>query len=68
MTTLRDVQGIIPVVHTPFLADDSIDVDGVSRQLDWAQSLAIGGYCTGMVSELLRLTETVPRQAQCGGR
>ena len=45
MTAPRNVEGIIPVVHTPFLADDSIDWESLERELEWAQSLAIAGYC-----------------------
>lgn len=50
------ISGILPIVHTPFLDNDSIDTDSLKRQLDWAFELGIDGYCTGMVSELIRLT------------
>lgn len=51
-----NIRGVIPVAHTPFLDDDSIDVDSLARQLDWAYAEGVPGFCTGMVSELLRLT------------
>jgi 4-hydroxy-tetrahydrodipicolinate synthase len=45
------------VVHTPFLEDESIDEESLQRQVDWAIRQGASGYCTGMVSELLRLTD-----------
>jgi 4-hydroxy-tetrahydrodipicolinate synthase len=46
----------LPIAHTPFLADDSLDVDSLRRQIDWAYQVGADGFGTGMVSELLRLT------------
>lgn len=48
--------GVLPVVHTPFLNDDSIDWASLEREVDWVLSQGADGLCTGMVSELLRLT------------
>jgi 4-hydroxy-tetrahydrodipicolinate synthase len=48
--------GVIPIAHTPFLDDDSIDVDSLVRQIDRAYRLGADGFATGMVSEILRLT------------
>jgi 4-hydroxy-tetrahydrodipicolinate synthase len=50
------IAGILPIVHTPFGADDEIDFDTLRPQIDWAFDQGANGYCTGMVSELLRLT------------
>lgn len=50
------ISGVLPIAHTPFLADHALDRASLARQLDWAFSLGAHGYCTGMVSELLRLT------------
>ena len=50
------IQGVIPVAHTPFTADEDIDWSSLERQVDWAFERGADGYCTGMVSELLRLT------------
>jgi 4-hydroxy-tetrahydrodipicolinate synthase len=52
----QPVRGVIPVAHTPFGDDDAIDFESLSRQIDWAFEHGADGYCTGMVSELLRLT------------
>jgi 4-hydroxy-tetrahydrodipicolinate synthase len=50
------IEGVLPIVHTPFTDLDEIDLAGIERQVDWAFDLGASGYCTGMVSELLRLT------------
>lgn len=52
----KTIEGVLPIVHTPFTADDKIDVDSLHCELAWALERPIGGYCTGMVSELLRLS------------
>lgn len=52
----QPIQGVIPVAHTPFTPDDQIDWQSLERQIDWAFQQGADGYCTGMVSELLRLT------------
>lgn len=50
------IQGVLPIAHTPFLDDDSLDLASLKRQIDWAYSVGADGFGTGMVSELLRLT------------
>ena len=50
------IEGVLPIVHTPFTESDAIDVASLHRELEWALRRPIGGYCTGMVSELLRLS------------
>lgn len=53
---MPDLSGVLPIVHTPFLDDDTIDDESLARQIDWAFAQGASGYGTGMVSELLRLT------------
>lgn len=48
--------GVIPIVHTPFRDDDSIDRESLTREIDRAYALGANGFGTGMVSEILRLT------------
>ncbi|MBC8355335.1 MAG: dihydrodipicolinate synthase family protein [Planctomycetes bacterium] len=50
------IAGVLPVVHTPFHNDDTIDWESLERQVEWAFAEEADGYCTGMVSELFRLT------------
>lgn len=52
----RSIAGVLPIAHTPFTDEDAIDVASLERQIDWAFAVGADGYCTGMVSELLRLT------------
>jgi 2-keto-3-deoxy-L-arabinonate dehydratase len=52
----NSISGVLPIAHTPFRSDDSIDFDSLSRQIDWAFETGADGFATGMVSELLRLT------------
>lgn len=50
------IHGVLPIAHTPFSNDDSIDLASLERQIDWAFAMGADGFATGMVSELLRLT------------
>jgi 4-hydroxy-tetrahydrodipicolinate synthase len=50
------ITGVLPIVHTPFTDGDSIDFASMERQVEWVFEVGASGYCTGMVSELLRLT------------
>ncbi|WP_397569438.1 dihydrodipicolinate synthase family protein [Schlesneria sp. T3-172] len=52
----RQISGVLPIAHTPFLEDNSIDFESLRRQVDWGFEVGAEGFCTGMVSELLRLT------------
>lgn len=52
----KPIRGVLPIAHTPFLDDDSIDFESLRRQVDWAFEAGADGLGTGMVSELLRLT------------
>jgi 4-hydroxy-tetrahydrodipicolinate synthase len=49
--------GVFPILHTPLTAADEIDADSMKKQIDWAFELGVDGVCTGMVSEVLRLTD-----------
>lgn len=52
----KPIEGVIPVAHTPFTENDEIDWASLERQVNWAIDCGANGICTGMVSELLRLT------------
>ncbi len=52
----RPIQGVLPIAHTPFTEDDAIDYGSLKKQIDWPLDVGADGVCTGMVSELLRLT------------
>lgn len=50
------LQGVLPIVHTPFLENDDLDEPTLRREIDWIFAVGADGFGTGMVSELLRLT------------
>ncbi|QDT98185.1 dihydrodipicolinate synthase family protein [Gimesia aquarii] len=50
------IQGVLPVLHTPLQADETIDRDVLQREIDWCYELGVDGICGAMVSEVLRLT------------
>jgi 4-hydroxy-tetrahydrodipicolinate synthase len=58
----RPLQGVLPIVHTPFDERDEIDAAALRREVDWAFAQGIGGIGTGMVSELSRLTRDERQQ------
>lgn len=49
------LQGVLPVLHTPFHADGSIDRETFGREIDWAFQVGADGCVIAMVSEILRL-------------
>ncbi|QEG38172.1 dihydrodipicolinate synthase family protein [Roseimaritima ulvae] len=51
-----NINGILPILHTPFDANDEIDRDCLKREIDWAFEQGSHGVCSAMVSEILRLT------------
>lgn len=50
------IEGVLPILHTPFDAADEIDWDSLQREIDWAFEVGADGVCSAMVSEVLRLT------------
>jgi dihydrodipicolinate synthase/N-acetylneuraminate lyase len=56
VSTRREVHGVLPVLSTPFNAEDEIDREILEREIEWVLSLGADGVTTGMVSEILRLS------------
>lgn len=54
--------GVLPVVQTPFHADETIDFATLESEIDWLFERGANGVVVAMVSEILRLS-TVERQA-----
>ncbi len=50
------IQGVLPVVQTPFTETDTVDYPALKRQVDWAFEVGADGVGTGMVSEVSKLT------------
>ncbi|MFM7539837.1 MAG: dihydrodipicolinate synthase family protein [Planctomycetota bacterium] len=55
------LHGVLPIVQTPFLPDESIDFEALRNSVAWAAGLGARGVGTGMVSETIRLT--IPERA-----
>jgi dihydrodipicolinate synthase/N-acetylneuraminate lyase len=53
---VKQLSGVLPIVHTPFTDNDRIDSQALKREIDWAYTVGAHGLGTGMVSEILRLT------------
>ena len=56
MTEMPKIEGILPILQTPFDENDQIDRASLQREIDWAFEQGIQGVCSAMVSEILRLT------------
>lgn len=62
MAINRALSGVLPVVQTPFQQNGDIDEVILERELEWVRDQGVAGYTTGMVSELLRLSEVERQQ------
>ena len=57
MNEKYSLAGVLPVLQLPFHADESIDWDTLSGEIDWAYANGAHGIVTAMVTEILRLTD-----------
>jgi len=57
----RELSGVLPVIQTPFLADERIDETALIKECHWVIDQGVSGLTTGMVSEVLRLSESERR-------
>lgn len=57
MTDVTPLAGVLPVVQTPFGSDGEIDTGALRAEVDWAIDQGVAGMTTGMVSEILRLSD-----------
>jgi 4-hydroxy-tetrahydrodipicolinate synthase len=56
------LQGVLPIVHTPFDEHDAIDWGALKSEVDWGFAQGINGLGTGMVSEIARLSADERRE------
>lgn len=56
------LRGVLPVVQTPYHADETIDYDTLGRELDWLFARGVDGVVMAMVSEVLRLADDERRE------
>ncbi|MCY2983681.1 MAG: dihydrodipicolinate synthase family protein [Planctomycetota bacterium] len=55
LATTADLNGVLPVLQTPFTENFAIDVATLESEIDWAFSTGADGVVCAMVSETLRL-------------
>lgn len=53
---ITQLQGVLPIIQTPFLEGGEIDYATLRCEIDWVYAQGADGLGTGMVSEVLRLT------------
>jgi dihydrodipicolinate synthase/N-acetylneuraminate lyase len=51
-----DLDGVLPVLQTPFDEDDALDLGQLEREIDFVFENGASGVVIGMVSEILRLS------------
>jgi len=56
MSSFKEVHGVLPVLQTPFSAQDEIDKEVLQGEVKWVLSHGADGVTTGMVTEILRLS------------
>jgi 4-hydroxy-tetrahydrodipicolinate synthase len=57
-----ELHGVVPVVPTPFRADESIDLEGLSACIDFAVRCGVCAVCLpAYASEFYKLTEAERR-------
>jgi 4-hydroxy-tetrahydrodipicolinate synthase len=51
----RELRGVLPVFQTPWLDDETLDLDTLEREIEWLFAAGADGIVMAMVSETLRL-------------
>jgi len=58
MKNLLNLRGIVTVLNTPFLDDDTLDIEGVRRNVRYAIDAGVAGFLVpAMASEVAKLNE-----------
>jgi 4-hydroxy-tetrahydrodipicolinate synthase len=52
----KPIQGVLPIIHTPYTDKGEIDYPVLKKEVDWVCGQGADGFCLAMVSDLLRLT------------
>jgi 4-hydroxy-tetrahydrodipicolinate synthase len=53
---MNPVEGVLPVIHTPWNADGSVDADSLRREVDWVFDTGADGCAIALASDILRMT------------
>jgi dihydrodipicolinate synthase/N-acetylneuraminate lyase len=62
VSSLRALSGVLPVIQTPFDDLGGIDESTLANELRWVLDQGVAGLTTGMVSEILRLSDAERRR------
>lgn len=57
MRTDKSLQGVLPVLQTPFTEKGTIDTPTLQREIDWVFEVGANGVVVAMVSEILRMKQ-----------
>lgn len=57
MTNNKTLKGVLPVLHTPYNEDFSIDYATLGGEIDFVYECGVDGIVLAMVTEVLRLSE-----------
>jgi 4-hydroxy-tetrahydrodipicolinate synthase len=52
----RELRGVFPVFQTPWLEDETLDLETLEREIEWLHEHGAAGIVMAMVSEVLRLS------------
>lgn len=55
MNAPHELRGVLPVFQTPWLADETLDLETLEREIAWLYDCGANGIVMAMVSETLRL-------------
>ena len=55
MTNKHELRGVLPVFQTPWLEDETLDLDTFEKEIAWLYDCGSNGIVMAMVSETLRL-------------
>ncbi len=62
MTNQHQLRGVLPVFQTPWLEDETIDLETLEREIAWLYKSGANGIVMAMVSETLRLDSSEREQ------
>jgi dihydrodipicolinate synthase/N-acetylneuraminate lyase len=62
MTNQHQLRGVLPVFQTPWLDDETIDLETLEREIAWLYKSGANGIVMAMVSETLRLDSSEREQ------
>src|SRR6476620_9623524 len=55
-TSKHELRGVLPVFQTPWLADETLDLETLEHEIGWLYDCGAHGIVMAMVSETLRLS------------